>query len=475
MNKKFSLFIWAVVASNGIHYAYRSMGPISPTTIPLTHISKGADPFSASSQFWSFTLPAARTFFRSSTSRVDFKAPFRFSSQTHLLCPQEASQCLLGISQIKHSMRENSYYDSSNQRNHFKFALKFVSVSFFVVAGFFVFKRYRVRRANEQDTIALTESELDYQHVLATDVEVMLFKLLPLKIISRIWGWFNALELPPWMCFRIISWYSRTFNCCLDEAECCDIESYKNLGDFFRRPLKAGVRPIDDTSIVSPADGVVVHFGKADAEKVEQVKGVTYSLRSFLGPQTWSAQEDCDTQKCYMEHLKLNKTGTSIYHCVIYLAPGDYHRFHSPADWTVKYRRHFSGKLLSIRPSFMSWIQDLFTLNERVSYMGSWPHGFFSMTAVGATNVGSVRVYFDEALKTNQRKLKIGQFVDRSLNSVQASRGSEFGEFNLGSTIVLVFEAPDDIDFAVKLGHRIKYGQSLFNVTPSRDRAFSKG
>lgn len=32
-----------------------------------------------------------------------------------------------------------------------------------------------------------------------------------------------------------------------------------------------------------------------------------------------------------------------LYYCIIYLAPGDYHRFHSPADWTVLVRRHFPG------------------------------------------------------------------------------------------------------------------------------------
>ena len=35
-----------------------------------------------------------------------------------------------------------------------------------------------------------------------------------------------------------------------------------------------------------------------------------------------------------------------LQYCIIYLAPGDYHRFHSPADWRVGGRRHFSGKLL---------------------------------------------------------------------------------------------------------------------------------
>ena len=35
-----------------------------------------------------------------------------------------------------------------------------------------------------------------------------------------------------------------------------------------------------------------------------------------------------------------------LYHCVIYLAPGDYHGFHSPTEWTVSYRRHFPGKVI---------------------------------------------------------------------------------------------------------------------------------
>lgn len=296
----------------------------------------------------------------------------------------------------------------------------------------------------------------------------------------------TRVPLPTFLRVSIISWYCRTFNCNLDEAEIEDLSHYRCLGDFFKRKLKPGCRYIDPVAdVVSPADGTVVHFGIVDEETVEQVKGVKYSLPAFLGPKSWpdacegnlspsssssslsDLEEEEGKNRRYHQNLVLDKSKerTSLYHCVIYLAPGDYHRFHSPAKWDIWYRRHFSGKLLSIRPSFMSWIEDLFTLNERVSYFGSWAHGFFSMTAVGATNVGSVRVYFDEQLKTNRFLSRHGSFKDRSLvdNPVRRGKGDPFGEFNLGSTIVLIFEAPKGINCSVSPGEKVKYGQKLFS------------
>jgi phosphatidylserine decarboxylase len=41
-------------------------------------------------------------------------------------------------------------------------------------------------------------------------------------------------------------------------------------------------------------------------------------------------------------------------------------------------------------------LENLFVLNERVALLGRWRHGFFGMVPVGATNVGSIKINFDQ-------------------------------------------------------------------------------
>lgn len=44
---------------------------------------------------------------------------------------------------------------------------------------------------------------------------------------------------------------------------------------------------------------------------------------------------------------------------------------------------------------------------------------------------------------------------------VALQRGEAVGEFNLGSTIVLLFEAPADFTFDLEPGQRIRVGEGL--------------
>jgi phosphatidylserine decarboxylase len=67
----------------------------------------------------------------------------------------------------------------------------------------------------------------------------------------------------------------------------------------------------------------------------------------------------------------------------------------------------------------------------------------------GATNVGSVQVYLDEDLKTNKwNGLKVGTVKDKQCDELRLTKdialkkGELVGQFNMGSTIVLIFEAP---------------------------------
>ncbi|KAI9886024.1 MAG: hypothetical protein M1823_002191 [Watsoniomyces obsoletus] len=195
---------------------------------------------------------------------------------------------------------------------------------------------------------------------------------------------------------------------------------------------------------------------------------------------------------------------TALYYVVVYLAPGDYHRFHSPTSWVVEKRRHFAGELYSVSPYLQRILPGLFTLNERVVLLGRWRWGFFSFTPVGATNVGSIKINFDRELRTNSlltdtaadRAAEVAarrgetysgyveatyKHASRVLGGHALKRGEEMGGFQLGSSIVMVFEAPASKDededgsdekqrqksggggwrWSIQQGQHVKVGQAL--------------
>ncbi|ORZ00341.1 phosphatidylserine decarboxylase-domain-containing protein [Syncephalastrum racemosum] len=349
--------------------------------------------------------------------------------------------------------------------------------------------------------------------------------------MSRLWGAFNSLTIPEALRPAGFKLYSWIFGCNLDEMKNPNLKDYPNLSTFFYRELKEDARPLADAALVSPSDGKVLHFGIVEegTRQIEQIKGISYSLDALLGnndsPSSPATEaelsivnnivdeeefanvngihysldellgggqqvpssvgpdglapnakpEDSQTLAKSSDHMASVheehhvRPGHSLFFCVVYLAPGDYHRFHSPANWVIQSRRHFAGELFSVSPYFVNLLQNLFVLNERVVLTGKWKHGFFSFTPVGATNVGSIKINFDEALKTNRKEdIPMGTYTEVSYKSASkllggkaVKTGEELGGFYLGSTVVLVFEAPNNFRFKVEAGQKIKMGQPL--------------
>lgn len=313
-------------------------------------------------------------------------------------------------------------------------------------------------------------TELQYNRKRNSGTLLSLYRLLPLNSSSYLWGKLTTQELPYPLSFISVWLFATITGCNRDEAEFRDLRQYKTVSQFFTRKLKPGIRPISsDSDLVSPCDGTLTFQGIAHGDALHQVKGVTYSLKTFLGD-LYSISEANEVsnnvylEPCYSEfRLLLSKQNgsTCLYQTVIYLAPSDYHRFHSPANWKVTRRRHFSGHLLSVTPTVSSLCPGLFHSNERVAFIGSWDHGFFALVAVGATNVGSIAVCFDPHLKTNERKSfdKMDEMIFEK--PIQFRKGQEFGHFNFGSTIVLLYEAPLDAFDNSSLDKKLKMGEGL--------------
>ena len=297
---------------------------------------------------------------------------------------------------------------------------------------------------------------------------------LPLRFVSRFTGRLMEMRYPSFLREFVAKSYCKFTGALPEEALVTDLSKYETVGEFFRRPINPEFRPIHEkANVVSPCDGKVLVFGKVINGKVEQVKGVTYSLQKFLGPIDTPDSNKTDeellmtkkTLSNYHKSLMHDPENNDLYNCVVYLAPGDYHGFHSPSDWTVKRRRHYAGELLSVNPRIANWIKNLFVLNERVILSGTWEHGFFSMTAVGATNVGSIKIYGDLLLSTNQLLWKTGSAYELQLcDGKRVKKGDAIGEFNLGSTIVLIFEAPKDFKFDLQVDQKVKYGEKMCHV-----------
>ena len=148
----------------------------------------------------------------------------------------------------------------------------------------------------------------------------------------------------------------------------------------------------------------------------------------------------------------------------IYLAPGDYHRYHWPFDGSVNTVRHLPGDLWPVNERSVEGVSGLFTVNERVSVLGKTAgERVFAYVPVGALNVGSIRLAFHD-LRTNLccRKRAPDAWIE-----APGRRGDEFGLFEFGSTIVLLLAADGGQIEALEPGTRLRMGDPIGRLAGS--------
>jgi len=266
-------------------------------------------------------------------------------------------------------------------------------------------------------------------------------KLFPKEFTSRLMGRLAEKRLPKIILVPWISAYCMLFHVDMSESK-KDVYDFDIFNEFFTRELKPGARKIDASkkSVISPVDGKIMEFGAIEKNTLIQAKGKTYNLESFL--------EDAESAKKF-------ENGSFI---TIYLAPKNYHGIHAPASGKIAGYSYIPGSLFCVNKMSSEIVENLFSKNERmITYVES-QKGMLAVVKIGACVVGKIRASYENAAFDTSCKAKSNK---KYAKKIPVKKGEEIGMFEIGSTVVLLFEK-DAIKFDELLrGAEIKMGQKI--------------
>jgi phosphatidylserine decarboxylase len=214
------------------------------------------------------------------------------------------------------------------------------------------------------------------------------------------------------------------FDINMAEAAQPDPFAYRTFNDFFTRALKPGARPIapEPEIIVSPVDGTVSQCGELLNESILQAKGQHYTLQELL-----AGGEDSITAY---------RNGS--FAC-IYLAPYNYHRIHMPYAGAALKNIYVPGDLFSVNASTARAVPRVFARNERLICEFNTSIGRVAVILVGALHVGSIETVHCGEVNPPPRRRKQPEIIAKGIGRA-FDKGEELGRFNMGSTVVLLFE-----------------------------------
>ena len=267
--------------------------------------------------------------------------------------------------------------------------------------------------------------------------------VIPRKRTSRAMGWVLRTRPPKFVLRTFLRWYIRHYRVDLTEVE-QDVADFDSVVAFFTRALRPGARPVcpDADAVVGPADAKVYACGLAEGGRLPQSPELDYAVQDLLGG---DGRYD---------------GGPSA---VLYLSPRDYHRVHSPVTGRIIGYRYRPGRLWPVFPAATRKIRDLFARNERlVIRIATEDRGEVAVVMVGAFGVGRMAVTFSDLI-TNT-----GGAAHEAELDLPIAAGDELGQFEMGSTVVLVFE-PGQAVWETEPGVDVQVGQRIGRATRSPD------
>jgi len=252
---------------------------------------------------------------------------------------------------------------------------------------------------------------------------VALQYLLPQHLLCR-WAYALTRCETRWFKNLLIRCFVRAYRPAMDDALEREPLRYASFNAFFTRALRDGARAFDPDprTIGSACEGTVSHAGLMREDQLLQAKGSYYSLEALLaapGPLVQSLRAGC--------------------FATLYLAPADYHRLHMPLAGRLRAAWHVPGRLFSVNEAAAARVPQLFARNERVVCAFESDHGPFVLVLVGALFVGSMSTIWHGQI-TPARAVRAVRALEASTHAdLWQGRGAEFGRFNLGSTVIMLF------------------------------------
>ncbi len=320
------------------------------------------------------------------------------------------------------------------------------------------------------------------------------------SFISRIFGVIAAVKFPKFIQNFINRKYVEFFK--IDMSEFDPPQSYASLNALFtRRLLRPREIATDETAFISPSDGVIFESGCCADMRAFSVKGCEYSLSELLG-RTFTASESGGAVKnlddaadaaqakirgdesgatysasgvqaeIYSDESGAsretsaedaqdgeNTKGVNLSYANIYLSPRDYHHYHAPCDLSVTEALYIPADLYSVAKKFLLKIPNLYAKNERVILKCKMHNGgILWMVFVGALNVGKMRFDFDARIQTNACASRAEALYE--YENLDFKKGDHLGNFELGSTIVLVAQS-EFLKFEILADTSVKFGQKI--------------